>query len=146
MTDSHLADASESDLAANELIRVDHIGKTFEDMRRVVSLRPGERVTIAYDRAGQRYEVDTRLGEQEVTDLAFADRPPAFSWAGNLPPCGPRSFPSVWGPSRTGRERKLERRPDAAGWNGVEPIGINSRHSLMALRSKGRCPTLPAAD
>ena len=43
-------------------------GESFEDMRRVVSLRPGERVTIAYDRVGQRHEVEARLGEQEVTD------------------------------------------------------------------------------
>ena len=41
---------------------------SFEDMRRVVSLRPGERVAIAYERGGQRHEVDARLGEQEVTD------------------------------------------------------------------------------
>jgi len=33
-----------------------------------VSLRPGEHVTIAYDRKGQRHEVEARLGEQEVTD------------------------------------------------------------------------------
>ena len=41
---------------------------SFEDMRRVVSLRPGERVTITFNRSGQRHEVDTRLGEQEITD------------------------------------------------------------------------------
>jgi regulator of sigma E protease len=42
--------------------------ESFEDMRRVVSLRPGERVTIAFDRAGSRQEVEARLGEMEVTD------------------------------------------------------------------------------
>jgi regulator of sigma E protease len=42
--------------------------ESFEDMRRVVSLRPDERVTIAYDRAGHRHEVEARLGVHEVTD------------------------------------------------------------------------------
>jgi len=42
--------------------------ESFEDMRRVVSLRPGERVTIAFERAGSRKEVEARLGEQEITD------------------------------------------------------------------------------
>jgi len=41
---------------------------SFEDMRRVVSLRPGEQVTITFDRSGQLHKVDARLGEQEVTD------------------------------------------------------------------------------
>ncbi len=42
--------------------------ESFEDMRRVVSLRPAERVTIAFERAGSRQEVEARLGEQVVTD------------------------------------------------------------------------------
>jgi regulator of sigma E protease len=42
--------------------------ESFEDMRRVVSLRPGERVTIAFERAGNRQAVEARLGEREVTD------------------------------------------------------------------------------
>jgi regulator of sigma E protease len=42
--------------------------ESFEDMRRVVSLRPDESVTIAFDRAGRRHEVEARLGVQEITD------------------------------------------------------------------------------
>jgi len=52
--------------------RIDSIAgqdvESFEDMRRVVSLRPGERVTIAFERAGSRKAVEARLGEQVVTD------------------------------------------------------------------------------
>jgi len=43
--------------------------ESFEDMRRVVSLRPGERVTIEFERAVSRKEVEARLGEQEITDV-----------------------------------------------------------------------------
>ena len=42
--------------------------ESFEDMRRVVSLRPGERVTIVFERAGSRKEIEARLGEHVVTD------------------------------------------------------------------------------
>jgi regulator of sigma E protease len=42
--------------------------ESFEDMRRVVSLRPGERVTIAFERAGSRKAVEARLGEHVFTD------------------------------------------------------------------------------
>ena len=42
--------------------------ESFEDRRRVVSLRPSERVTIAFERAGNRQAVEARLGEREVTD------------------------------------------------------------------------------
>jgi regulator of sigma E protease len=42
--------------------------ESFEDMRRVVSLRPDERVAITFDRGGRRHEVEAKLGAQEVTD------------------------------------------------------------------------------
>jgi regulator of sigma E protease len=42
--------------------------ESFEDMRRVVSLRPGEQVAIVFERAGNLQQVEARLGEQEVTD------------------------------------------------------------------------------
>jgi regulator of sigma E protease len=42
--------------------------ESFEDMRRVVSLRPHERVAITFDRDGRLHEVEVRLGAQEVTD------------------------------------------------------------------------------
>jgi len=42
--------------------------ESFEDMRRVVSLRPDERVVVAFDRGGRRHEVEARLGAHEVTD------------------------------------------------------------------------------
>jgi len=42
--------------------------ESFEDMRRVVSLRPDERVTISFERNGQRHDVNAVLGAQEVTD------------------------------------------------------------------------------
>lgn len=41
---------------------------SFEDMRRVVSLRPDERVAISFEREGRQHEVEAKLGEQEVTD------------------------------------------------------------------------------
>jgi regulator of sigma E protease len=41
---------------------------SFEDMRRVVSIRPAERVTIAYERAGQDLKTSATLGSDEVTD------------------------------------------------------------------------------
>ena len=42
--------------------------ESFEDMRRVVSLRPGERVSITFERNRQQREVQATLGAQEVTD------------------------------------------------------------------------------
>ena len=42
--------------------------ESFEDMRRVVSLRPGERVAITFDRGGNLHKVEAKLGAQEVTD------------------------------------------------------------------------------
>ena len=42
--------------------------ESFEDMRRVVSLRPDERVAITFDRSGRHHEIEARLGAQEVTD------------------------------------------------------------------------------
>jgi regulator of sigma E protease len=42
--------------------------ESFEDMRRVVSLRPDERVAITFDRGGRQHEVEAKLGAQEVTD------------------------------------------------------------------------------
>ena len=42
--------------------------ESFEDMRRVVSLRPGERVTVSFQRNGQRHDVEATLGTQEVID------------------------------------------------------------------------------
>ncbi len=42
--------------------------ESFEDMRRIVSLRPGERVTIAYVRGSEERGVDAVLGAQEITD------------------------------------------------------------------------------
>jgi len=42
--------------------------ESFEDMRRVVSLRPGERVAITFDRGGSLHKVEAKLGAQEVTD------------------------------------------------------------------------------
>ena len=42
--------------------------ESFEDMRRVVSLRPDERVVVAFDRGCRRHEVEARLGAHEVTD------------------------------------------------------------------------------
>ena len=42
--------------------------ESFEDMRRVVSLRPDERVSISFERRGQRQEIEATLGAQEVTD------------------------------------------------------------------------------
>jgi regulator of sigma E protease len=42
--------------------------ESFEDMRRVVSLRPDERVAITFERAGRDHEVEATLKAQEVTD------------------------------------------------------------------------------
>ena len=42
--------------------------ESFEDMRRVVSLRPDERVAITFDRGGSLHTIEARLGAQEVTD------------------------------------------------------------------------------
>ncbi len=42
--------------------------ESFEDMRRIVSLRPGEKVTIAYVRGSEKRGVDAVLGAQEITD------------------------------------------------------------------------------
>ena len=52
--------------------RIDEIAgqgvESFEDIRRIVSLRPGERVVIRIERAGQRRDVRAALGEQTLTD------------------------------------------------------------------------------
>jgi regulator of sigma E protease len=42
--------------------------ESFEDMRRVVSLRPDEQVAISFNRGGETHVVEARLGVQEVTD------------------------------------------------------------------------------
>ena len=42
--------------------------ETFEDMRRIVSIRPGERVIISFERSGRPLEKEAVLGAQEVTD------------------------------------------------------------------------------
>ncbi len=41
---------------------------SFEDMRRIVSLRPAERVAISYRRGGEEREVLAVLGAQEISD------------------------------------------------------------------------------
>lgn len=41
---------------------------SFEDLRRVVSIRPGERVVISIDRAGRKSALDATLGSQEFKD------------------------------------------------------------------------------
>ena len=41
---------------------------SFEDIRRIVSLRPGERVVIRIERAGQQRDLHAVLGEQSLTD------------------------------------------------------------------------------
>ncbi|HEU4957273.1 MAG TPA: RIP metalloprotease RseP [Sphingomicrobium sp.] len=45
-----------------------HGVESFEDMRRVVSLRPDERVAITFERAGRDHEVQATLKAQEITD------------------------------------------------------------------------------
>lgn len=45
-----------------------HGVESFEDMRRVVSLRPDERVAITFERAGRDHEVQATLNAQEITD------------------------------------------------------------------------------
>jgi len=42
--------------------------ESFEDIRRIVSMRPQERVTIAFDRAGEARTMTLRLGATEVKD------------------------------------------------------------------------------
>jgi regulator of sigma E protease len=42
--------------------------ESFEDLRRIVSIRPGESVVISIDRSGRKQEVETTLGVQEITD------------------------------------------------------------------------------
>jgi regulator of sigma E protease len=42
--------------------------ESFEDMRRIVSIRPGEHVTIIVERNGRPLELEATLGSQEVTD------------------------------------------------------------------------------
>lgn len=42
--------------------------ESFEDMRRVVSIRPDERVMIAFERNGQLHRASATLGSQEITD------------------------------------------------------------------------------
>ncbi|HVF36717.1 MAG TPA: RIP metalloprotease, partial [Sphingomicrobium sp.] len=52
--------------------RIDSIAgqdvSSFEDLRRIVSIRPDERVLITYEREGQPRQVQTKLGSHEVTD------------------------------------------------------------------------------
>ena len=42
--------------------------ESFEDMRRIVSLRPGERVEIRIERGGQQRVISATLGAQTITD------------------------------------------------------------------------------
>jgi regulator of sigma E protease len=42
--------------------------ESFEDLKRIVSIRPGEQVVIAFDRSGQKQEIAARLGAQAITD------------------------------------------------------------------------------
>ena len=42
--------------------------ESFEDLRRIVSIRPGEQVLISINRSGQKREIQARLGTQQVTD------------------------------------------------------------------------------
>jgi len=42
--------------------------ESFEDLRRIVSIRPGESVVISIDRSGRKQDVRTTLGAQEITD------------------------------------------------------------------------------
>jgi regulator of sigma E protease len=42
--------------------------ESFEDLRRIVSIRPGESVVISIDRSGRKQEIETTLGVQEITD------------------------------------------------------------------------------
>ena len=41
---------------------------SFEDLRRIVSIRPGEAVMIAIERSGGKQEIAVTLGTQEITD------------------------------------------------------------------------------
>ena len=42
--------------------------ESFEDLRRIVSIRPGERVAISIDRAGQKRDVMATLGSHQISD------------------------------------------------------------------------------
>jgi regulator of sigma E protease len=42
--------------------------ESFEDIRRIVSIRPGERVAIEYNRGGEARTIEARLGATEMTD------------------------------------------------------------------------------
>jgi regulator of sigma E protease len=42
--------------------------KSFEDLRRIVSIRPGERVIISIDRSGQKRDVPATLGAHQISD------------------------------------------------------------------------------
>jgi regulator of sigma E protease len=42
--------------------------ESFEDMRRIVSIRPGEQVVIAIERAGRPLETQAVLGAREISD------------------------------------------------------------------------------
>lgn len=42
--------------------------ESFEDLRRIVSIRPGEAATIAIERSGRKQEIAVKLGAQEITD------------------------------------------------------------------------------
>ena len=41
---------------------------SFEDLRRIVSIRPGEHVVISVDRSGRRHDVAVTLGSQQISD------------------------------------------------------------------------------
>ena len=42
--------------------------ETFEDLRRIVSIRPAENVTILFEREERRQSLNARLGVQEISD------------------------------------------------------------------------------
>jgi regulator of sigma E protease len=42
--------------------------ESFEDLRRIVSIRPDEQVVISIDRSGQKQQIAARLGAQQITD------------------------------------------------------------------------------
>ena len=62
--------ASKADLRAGD--RIESIAgqevESFEDLRRIVSIRPGETVVISIDRAGQKREIPATLGAQQIKD------------------------------------------------------------------------------
>lgn len=42
--------------------------ESFEDLKRIVSIRPDEQVVISIERSGQKRDISARLGAQQVTD------------------------------------------------------------------------------